>query len=52
MEAGSGTWNREIAISKLSLVRIVQMGQGGFQKKKTFGTVTVRPLPGQETMKP
>jgi hypothetical protein len=40
-EAASGT-NRENAYSKVSLVRIIGMGQGGFQKKKTFAYVTRR----------
>jgi hypothetical protein len=45
--------HREIAFSKLSLVRIVQMGQDAFQKKKLFGTVTTRRRTlEQETMKP
>ena len=53
LEAEPGQRNREIAFSKLSLVRIVQMGQDGFQKKKTFGTVTRRRRTlEQETMKP
>ena len=34
--------NRENAYSKVSLVRIIGMGQGGFQKKKTFAYVTRR----------
>ena len=41
VEAASGT-DRENAYSKVSLVRIIGMGQGGFQKKKTFAYVTRR----------
>jgi hypothetical protein len=42
--------NRENAYSKVSLVRINGMGQGGFQKKKTFGYVTLRRQREYETI--
>jgi hypothetical protein len=43
--------NRENAYSKTSLVRIIGMGQGGFQKKKTFGCVTRRGRQEYETIR-
>jgi hypothetical protein len=43
--------NRENAYSKVSLVRINSMGQGGFQKKKTFGYVTGRRRREYETIR-
>jgi hypothetical protein len=42
--------NRENAYSKVSLVRINGMGQGGFQKKKTFAYVTQRGRREYETI--
>jgi hypothetical protein len=50
-EATSGTQNRDNAYSKVSLVRIIGMGQGGFQKKKTFAYVTQRGRREYETIR-